>query len=201
MIHDPIGPRWCKRLLGIVDCWIPNSLENRCHILVQTCLIFCHYLSFRANTLFVVCTIVRRGIATREKMRIKQLRPSFFSTPFSPHYYNGFPSKCQKQNSGIPLIFRPNLSDLIHYVEIDATNLFFYAENSKITPDPYGKGPSSFPPLTKSPDHIERAPYPEQPSPERGRRWEQKRQSPTRPSSRYGRSSSFSEPRYHYFRL
>jgi len=107
MVHDSIGPGRGVRLLGIVHCWIPNSLENRCHILVQTCLIFCHYLSFRANIFFVVCTLVRRGISTREKMRMKQLRPSFFSTPFSPHQYNGFPSKCQKQNSGIPLIFRP----------------------------------------------------------------------------------------------
>ncbi len=37
------------RLFCVVHFWIPHSLENRCHILVQTSPVLCHYLSFRAN--------------------------------------------------------------------------------------------------------------------------------------------------------
>jgi hypothetical protein len=53
-------------LLNIIYLWYPYILENRQHILVQTSLVICHRLSFRANKFIGSLHYVRYGFLVRK---------------------------------------------------------------------------------------------------------------------------------------
>ena len=70
-----IGYDGCRRVgrcLRILLLRVPHSLEDRCHVLVQTCFILVHYSSFRASKSLASLHSLRGGRVRQRKSRGKR---------------------------------------------------------------------------------------------------------------------------------